>query len=48
MGTRLGAEVELPAWLLGGTAISTLVIALASGLIALRSIKGLDPALLLH
>ncbi len=43
-----GVHVLLPPWLLGGTAIVTLGVALASGLTSLRLVLSIDPALLLH
>jgi putative ABC transport system permease protein len=44
----IGAEVLLPAWLLVGTIIVTMAIALASGLLALRSLRLVEPANLLR
>jgi putative ABC transport system permease protein len=44
----LGAKVLLPAWLLGGAAAVTLVMALLSGLAALRSLRLVEPANLLR
>lgn len=45
---RIGAEVELPPWLLGGTTLLTLGIAAFSGLLALRSLRLAEPATLLR
>lgn len=44
----IGAEVQLPAWLLAGTIIVTMTIALISGLLALRSLRLVEPANLLR
>jgi putative ABC transport system permease protein len=44
----VGAEVQLPAWLLAGTAGLTMCIALFSGLLALRSLRLAEPASLLR
>jgi putative ABC transport system permease protein len=44
----VGAEVQLPAWLLVGTIMVTMTIALASGLLALRSLRLVEPANLLR
>jgi putative ABC transport system permease protein len=44
----LGAKVLLPAWLLGSAAAVTMVMALASGLAALRSLRLVEPATLLR
>lgn len=48
LATSVGARTELPAWLLVGTAAITLTMAVGSGLVALRSLRGADPALLLR
>jgi putative ABC transport system permease protein len=45
---RLEVGVLLPAWLLGGTVVVTLGMALLSGVAALRSLRLLDPAQLLR
>jgi putative ABC transport system permease protein len=45
---RLGVGLDLPAWLLAGTAAVTIALALLSGLAALRALRGLEPATLLH
>lgn len=42
----LGIGLQLPYWLLGGSAGITLVMALLSGLVALRPLRNLDPYLL--
>jgi putative ABC transport system permease protein len=44
----IGAEVLLPSWLLAGTITVTMVIALVSGLLALRSLRLVEPANLLR
>jgi putative ABC transport system permease protein len=44
----VGAEIQLPAWLLGSTMVVTMVIALLSGLLALRSLRLVEPANLLR
>ncbi len=44
----LGARALLPGWLLAGTSALTLGMALASGLYALRSLRLIEPAVLLR
>jgi len=44
----LGAKVILPFWLLSASAMVTMVMALGSGLAALRSLRLIEPALLLR
>jgi putative ABC transport system permease protein len=44
----IGAEVQLPSELLAGTIIVTMTIALVSGLLALRSLRLVEPANLLR
>ena len=44
----VGAEVQLPLWLLAGTIGVTMTIALLSGLLALRSLRLAEPASLLR
>jgi putative ABC transport system permease protein len=44
----LGARVNLPFWLLAGSAATTLTMALVSGLAALRSLRLLEPVELLR
>jgi putative ABC transport system permease protein len=44
----LGAKVLLPPWLLGSAALVTMVMALLSGLAALRSLRLVEPATLLR
>jgi putative ABC transport system permease protein len=44
----IGAEVLLPAWLVAGTIMVTMAIALVSGLLALRSLRLVEPANLLR
>jgi putative ABC transport system permease protein len=44
----LGAKVLLPWWLLAGSAIVTMIVALLSGLFALRSLRSVEPAVLLR
>jgi putative ABC transport system permease protein len=43
-----GAKVRLPYWLVGGTAIITMIMAMISGLAALRSLRMIEPAVLLR
>ena len=43
----IGAEVLLPPWLVAGTIMVTMAIALVSGLLALRSLRLVEPANLL-
>ena len=45
---RVIAPVELRWWLLSGAAVVTLVMALGSGLFALRSLRQVEPATLLR
>ena len=45
---RLGLHVELPWWLLVTAASVTLVMALLSGLLALRTLRQVEPAMLLR
>jgi putative ABC transport system permease protein len=45
---RLTVQVKLPWWLLCGAAAVTLVMALGSGLLALRSLRQVEPATLLR
>jgi putative ABC transport system permease protein len=45
---QIGAEVQLPPWLLVATIIVTMTIALVSGLLALRSLRLVEPANLLR
>jgi len=40
--------VLLPVWLLAATVVVTLVMALGSGLFALRSLRRIEPAILLR
>jgi putative ABC transport system permease protein len=44
----LGAKVKLPPWLLGSSIAVTMTMALISGLAALRSLRGVEPATLLR
>ncbi len=44
----IGAEIQLPAWLFAGTILVTMTIALVSGLLALRSLRLVEPANLLR
>src|SRR5262245_5011697 len=44
----LGARVNLPLWLLAGSAVTTMTMALVSGLAALRSLRLLEPVELLR
>ena len=47
-GNEVGARVQLPWQLLGGTVCVTMVMALASGLAALRSLRLIEPVALLR
>jgi putative ABC transport system permease protein len=44
----LGARTLMPAWMLAATAVVTLVMALLSGLVSLRSLRRVEPAALLR
>jgi putative ABC transport system permease protein len=44
----LGARALLPPWLLGGSAAMTMGMAVGSGLLALRSLRLIEPAELLR
>lgn len=46
--SQVGARVLLLNWLLGGTAALTMIMALGSGVAALRSLREVDPAMLLR
>ena len=48
LASAIGAEVLLPAWLLAGTITVTMTIAIVSGLLALRSLRLVEPANLLR
>jgi putative ABC transport system permease protein len=45
---RLEVQVLLPWWLLTGATVVTLVMALVSGVFALRSLRQVEPATLLR
>ena len=45
---RLGLHVDLPWWLLATATTVTLVMALLSGLLALRTLRQVEPAMLLR
>jgi putative ABC transport system permease protein len=45
---EVGAKVLLPPWLLAGAAIVTMTMALLAGLVALRSLRLVEPAVLLR
>jgi putative ABC transport system permease protein len=47
-GNELGAKVLLPWWLLVGAVVITMTTALTSGLLALRSLRHIEPATLLR
>jgi putative ABC transport system permease protein len=47
-GTEVGAKILLPWWLMAGTIGVTMVMALASGVLALRSLRQVEPATLLR
>jgi putative ABC transport system permease protein len=48
IATKLGARVQLPWWLLAGAGAITLVMAMMAGLFALRSLRQVEPAILLR
>jgi putative ABC transport system permease protein len=48
LADKLTVQVLLPWWLLGGASAVTLVMALGSGLMALRSLRQVEPATLLR
>jgi putative ABC transport system permease protein len=48
VGDVLGAKVLLPGWLLGASVTVTMTMALLSGLAALRSLRLVEPAVLLR
>jgi putative ABC transport system permease protein len=48
LASAIGAEMLLPLWLLAGTITVTMTIALLSGLLALRSLRFVEPANLLR
>jgi len=48
LGNEVGAKVLLPWWLLGGAISVTMIMAMASGLFALRSLRLIEPVNLLR
>jgi len=48
VAAALGARVLLPPWLLGVTVLVTLLMAILSGLLALRTLRRVQPGILLH
>src|SRR5262249_7179919 len=44
----VGVKIVLPVWLLAGAATVTMLMALSSGLAALRSLRLIEPAILLR
>lgn len=48
IGAVLGAPIALPGWLLAAASIVTLIVSALSGLMALRSLRQVDPAVLLR
>lgn len=48
LARELGTKAVLPDWLLIGTAVITLTMSIFSGLVALRSLRNAEPALLLR
>jgi putative ABC transport system permease protein len=48
LGSLIGARVLLPNWLLVATVVVTMTMAMASGLVALRSLRMAEPATLLR
>lgn len=47
-GTEVGAKVLLPGWLMGGATGITMVMAMMSGFLALRSLRLIEPVTLLR
>lgn len=45
---QLGVQVLLPEWLIGAAVLITMVMAMGSGLVALRSLRLVEPAMLLR
>ncbi|MBM4067725.1 MAG: FtsX-like permease family protein [Planctomycetes bacterium] len=48
LGNLLGAKVDMPPWLLAGAVTVTMLMALVSGLMALRSLRMVEPVALLR
>jgi putative ABC transport system permease protein len=48
LGTEVGAKVLLPPWLLGGAIGVTMAMAILSGVVALRSLRRVEPVTLLR
>jgi putative ABC transport system permease protein len=48
VASLLGVPVLLPVWLLAATVAVTMMMALVSGLVGLRSLQRIEPAVLLH
>jgi putative ABC transport system permease protein len=48
IGTEVGAKVLLPWWLLGGAVGVTMAMAILSGIVALRSLRKVEPVTLLR
>jgi putative ABC transport system permease protein len=48
VGNEIGAKVMLPTWLLSGAAVITMTMAMLSGLLALRSLRLVEPVTLLR
>lgn len=48
LGEYVGAKVLLPYWLLIGASVITMAMAMLSGLVALRSLRGIEPVTLLR
>jgi putative ABC transport system permease protein len=48
LADRMGAQVQLRWWLMLGTVAVTLVMAMLSGVFALRSLRHVEPATLLR
>ena len=48
LGSRIGLRILLPPWLIVATVVVTMVIALVSGVMSLRSLRQIEPAVLLR
>jgi putative ABC transport system permease protein len=48
VGSEIGAKVLLPWWLLVGATLVTMFMALSSGVVALRSLRNIEPVTLLR
>jgi putative ABC transport system permease protein len=48
LGSEVGAKVLLPWWLLTGAVTITMAMAILSGVVALRSLRSVEPVTLLR